>query len=459
VSGAVADGLPQPRQFWAVFTTGLGLIMAVLDGTIANIALPTIVHDLGVTPASAIWVVTSYQLAVTMTLLPLAALGEIIGFRRVYLGGLLLFTLASAGCAISTSLPLLIVARVTQGIGAAGVMSVNSALLRFIYPRRTLGRGFGINAMIGSATGALGPTVAAAVLSVAPWEYLFALNVPFGIAGLLLGRRMLPQTPRAGHKFDLASAVLNAIAFGAFILGIDGIGATGERATAVTELVLAAVAFYALVRRQMSRTNPLLPVDLLRRPIFALSVAAATTSFAAQGMVFVCMPFFLQDVLHFSRGQTGLLMTPWPATVAIVAPIAGRLSDRFSAARVGTTGQAVMFLGIVALFFLPHAPTPWDVAWRMSLAGFGFGLFNSPNNRTIVLSAPPERSGGASGMQATSRLMGQTTGTAIVGLLFALLGGAVTHVSLGLAAGFCIAAGLASVARTSTARPAPGRTP
>ena len=445
MSGAAPDGLAQPRQFWAVFTTGLGLVMAVLTGTIANIALPTIARDLDVSPASAIWVVNAYQVSVTMTLLPLAALGEILGFRRVYLVGLVVFTVASVACALATGLPALIVARVVQGVGAAGVRSVNSALLRFIYPRRTLGRGFGINAMIGSATGALGPSVASAVLAVAPWAYLFALNVPFGIAGVWLGWRMLPDSPRAGHRFDGVSAMLSAMAFGGLILGIDGIAEPGVGAMAA--LGVAGVAFWVLLRRQLSRPNPLLPVDLMRRPAFAFAVGASALSFAAQGMIWVCMPFFLEDTLHMTRGQTGLLMTPWPLTVAFVAPLAGRLSDRFSATRVGATGQAVMVLGIVALVFLPAYPTMFDVAWRMSLAGIGFGLFNSPNNRTIITAAPAARSGGASGMQATARLMGQTIGTAIVGVLFVVASSGAIQVSLVLAAVLCTAAGVATMVR------------
>ncbi len=441
------DGLPQPRQFWAVFATGLGLIMAVLTGTIANIALPTIARDFAISPSSAIWVVNAYQLSVTMTLLPLAALGEIFGFRRIYLIGLAIFTVASLACALADNLPLLIAARIAQGIGASGVMSVNSALLRYIYPRRTLGRGFGYNAMIGSTTGALGPSVASAVLSVAPWEWLFALNIPFGIAGLLLGLKMLPDSPRAGHAFDMWSAVLNAVAFGGFIIAIDGAGVAEERRLALGIFAVAATAFVLLLRRQLSRPNPLLPVDLMARPVFALSVTASTFSFAAQGMVWVCLPFYFEDVLGLTRGETGMLMTPWPLTVAFVAPIAGRLSDRFSAALVGTTGQAVMFIGMLLLLFLPEHAGLWEIGWRMSFAGVGFGLFNSPNNRAIITSAPAARSGGASGMQATARLMGQTIGTAIVGVLFAVLTSGATKVTLGLAAAFCVIAGIASVAR------------
>ena len=442
------DGLPQPRRFWAIVAIGLGLIMAVLTGNVASLALPAIARELVVSPAASVWVVNAYQLSVTMTLLAFAALGDIVSFRRVYLAGLVVFTIGSLACALADSLTTLVLARVLQGLGASAVMSVNSALIRFIYPRRLLGAGFGINAMIGSTTSALGPTVAAAILSVAPWQYLFALNVPFGIAGVLLGLRMLPPTPRASHRFDLGSAALNAVAFGLFIVGLSGLGSGSDRIAATFAIAAAGLAGWLLVRRQVARPTPLLPVDLLRRPTFALSVTASTFSFAAQGMMFVCMPFYFEEVLGRSQAETGLLMTPWPLTVAFVAPIAGRLSDRFSTALVGGCGQALMFIGTVALAVLPDDPSFWNIAWRMSLAGFGFGLFNSPNNRTIITSAPANRSGGASGMQATSRLMGQTIGTAIVGVLFSMLHVQGTIAALILGAAFCLIAGACSVKRT-----------
>jgi MFS transporter, DHA2 family, multidrug resistance protein len=204
------DGLPVPQRYWAVLTISLGLLMAVLDGAIANIALPTIARDLEATPADSIWVVNAYQLAVTISLLPLSSLGEIFGYRRVFTAGLAVFTVASLGCALSSSLTTLTLARVVQGFGAAGVMSVNTALIRFIYPRSWIGRGVGINAMVGSVSSALGPTVASAILSVAHWPWLFAVNVPTGALALLIGLRALPDSPLARHRFDLPSAALNA---------------------------------------------------------------------------------------------------------------------------------------------------------------------------------------------------------------------------------------------------------
>jgi len=198
-----ADGLPGPERFRAMITLGIAVAMSVLDSAIANIALPTIAQELHADPATSIWVVNAYQLAVTASLLPLASLGDIVGYRRVYWWGLLVFTVASAGCAAAQSLPVLVVARVLQGFGGAGIMSVNTALVRFVFPRVMLGRGIGTIAFVVATSAATGPTVAAAILSVASWHWLFAVNILPGILALYLAARVLPDTPRGRHRFEL----------------------------------------------------------------------------------------------------------------------------------------------------------------------------------------------------------------------------------------------------------------
>src|ERR1700742_4172981 len=185
------DGLPVPRRYWSVAAIWLAMTMSVLDGAIANVALPTIAGELHASAASSIWVVNAYQLAITVTLLPLAALGDRLGYRRVYMAGLLVFTLGSLGCALSHSLPTLTLARVFQGLGAGGIMSINAALVRFTYPKKFLGRGIGLNALVISVSAALGPTVAAAILARWSWEWLFAINVPIGVLAFAIGGRAL----------------------------------------------------------------------------------------------------------------------------------------------------------------------------------------------------------------------------------------------------------------------------
>ena len=212
---AIPDGIPIRAAAWAFFAIAIAMTMAVLDGAIVNIALPTIAGDLGVTPANAIWVVNAYQLAITVSLLPLASLGDSLGYRRVYVAGLAIFTAASFVCALAPSLTVLIGARVIQGLGAAGMMSVNIAIVRFIYPKALLGQGVGNMALVVATASATGPSVAAAILAVASWHWLFLVNVPLGALALFLSLRDLPKTPRSGHRIDGLSVALNAATLGA----------------------------------------------------------------------------------------------------------------------------------------------------------------------------------------------------------------------------------------------------
>jgi DHA2 family multidrug resistance protein-like MFS transporter len=384
-------------------------------------------------------------------LLPLASLGEIVGYRRVYLAGLILFTLASLFCSLSHTLPLLTIARMTQGFGAAGILSVNAALVRFTYPRAQLGRGIGINAMVVAISAAIGPTVASAILALGDWPYLFAINIPVGIAALAIGWRCLPHTPRANRPFDWQSAALCAITFGVGIAAIDSFGHSEAPAFLLSEFAVAALACVLLVRRQTHVASPLLPIDLLRIPIFALSVGSSVASFCGQMLAFVAIPFFLQSRFGYSAVQMGLLITPWPIAVAFAAPVAGRLVERYPAGLLGGIGLSVFALGLASLALLPAHPSTADIVWRMALSGAGFGLFQTPNNRTMIAAAPRERSGGASGMLGTARLLGQTIGAALVSLFLARYSIEGTRISLLVGVGFALLGAALSLFRLSPA--------
>jgi DHA2 family multidrug resistance protein-like MFS transporter len=287
------DGLPTPQRYWAAATIWLALTLSVLDGSIANVALPTIAGDLNSRPADSIWVVNAYQLAIVVSLLPMAAVGEMVGFRRIFQLGIVVFTLGSLGCTIAHSLPMLALSRAIQGFGAAGIMSQNGALVRFTYPSKVLGRGLGLNALVASAGAALGPTVASGILAVASWQWLFAVNVPIGIAAYLLGRRSLPDNPKSG-SFDLKGTLLNASMFGFGFIGIDLLTRGGNIWIGMSTLALGAISAAGLVLHSRSQSEPIVPFDLLRNPVFSLSVATSIASFAAQMLAFVSLPFFLK---------------------------------------------------------------------------------------------------------------------------------------------------------------------
>ena len=446
------NGLPMPRRLWAILAVTFGVALSVLDGTIANVALPTIAHELGVSSADSIWVVNAYQLAIVVSLLSFSTLGDVVGYRRIYIGGLVFFTLSSVGCAFAGSLEMLIAMRVIQGFGGAAVVSINTSIIRIIYPRDQLGRGMGINATVVAIASVAGPTLAAAILSMASWHWLFAINIPIGIAAVWLSMRFLPYNPvrLSDRRFDWRDGVMNALTFGLLIASVEGFSHGLDPRIVACGASAFCVVGYLFVRSQLRKPYPLLPFDLLRIPIFSLSVFTSICSFVAQ---MLALPFFLQKELGYSDVQTGLLLTAWPAVIVVVAPVAGLLVERVHAGVLGGVGLTVMAAGLLLLALLPDHPTDGAIIWRLVVCGAGFGLFQSPNNSILIASAPAYRSGSASGMLATARLIGQTTGAALMALFFHLFPSNSTHLALYVSAALALAGALASSTRISLALP------
>jgi MFS transporter, DHA2 family, multidrug resistance protein len=456
--GSPTDGLPPTERRWAMLTYLIGLSMSVLDGNIANTALPSIAVQLHASPETSIWVVNAFLMAVAICVVPLSSLVDIIGYKRIFQAGLLIFTLASLGCSLPHSIGQLVIARIVQGTGAAAIWSTSAAVMRYTYPRAILGQGIGLSGIIVFASAAAGPSVASAILSVASWHWLFAINVPFGLLSLALSERRLARAEGAGHRWDLWSAVLNAIMVVLLITGIENVGLEGHGRELVVELVGAAVACTLMVRRQVSLRAPMLPIDLFKRPIFALASSASLCAFMGQGLAFVVLPFYFVDGLGLSQVRAGLLLTPWPIAAGVMSHISGKLADRYTLRALGTTGMAGMTAGLLLLGLAPAHPTTMGIIWRAALGGAGFGFFGAPNNRAIVASAPRERSGGAGGIGTMSRLLGQAIGIAVVAVIFGLTanGQATLHSSslaLMWGASFTIVAGAISSVRLPHLKP------
>jgi MFS transporter, DHA2 family, multidrug resistance protein len=443
---ARADGLPVPRRYWAIAAIILAITMSVLDSTIVNVALPSLAHDFGASDAASIWVINSYQVAILMALLPLASLGEIVGYRRISQCGLVVFTLASLACALAPTLTALSIARVVQGLGAAGIMSVNSALVRFTYPQRMLGRAIGINAFSVAIAAATGPTIASAILAVAHWRWLFAVNVPVGIVTIAIALFALPETERSARRLNHVGVVLQAGTFGLLVVGLQSFAHDMMTPLGIAEIAGGSLLGVLLVRHEIVRETPLIPFDLLRLRLFSLSVGTSIGSFMAQTTGLIALPFEIQHVGH-SAAETGLLMTPWPVGVAVAAPLAGYLADRHPAGILASLGLLAMGAGLLLLAFFPHGGTSADLIWRMALCGLGFGFFQSPNNRTLISAAPYARTGAAGGMLATARLLGQTLGAAGVAILFRAYAGRGSNIALMVAAGISLGAAVISASR------------
>ena len=412
-----------PRQYLAVVAVLAAIMMGVLDGTVMNVALPTLSKEFDVSASNIIWVVNAYQLVVTMMLLGFAAIGDVFGYKRVFLCGVSIFVTASALCAMSRSFEMMVFARVLQGMGGACTMSINIALLRLIFPPHRLGRVMAANAVIVAVTAASGPTLGGAILSIGHWSWIFLLNIPLGLLALVLGWKLLPHNPptKEPKRLDGQSIVMNAVFFGLLIYTVEGIAHDGLSTLLVLQGVITVIAGIMYIRRQLQIPMPILPVDLFRIPIFSMSIGCSIACFTAQMMALVSLPFFMQHTLSMSVAETGLMLTPWPLATTLTAPLAGRLIEKVHPGILGAIGMMVFTLGLLLLSVVGKGVGLADLAWRMAVCGVGIGLFQTPNNVTITTSAPIRRSGGASGMLGTARVLGQTLGTAIVAIVFHLV--------------------------------------
>ena len=446
------DGLHRPRIYYAVISIFCGIFLSVVDGNICNVALPTIAQQLGVSSADSIWVVNAFQLVIMMTLLPFSTLGELYSYKKVYLGGVAVFTVASVFCTLSHSLPMLIASRAFQGLGASMMMSVNTSIAKLVFPKRHLGKGVSINATVVALSAVSGPSIAAGILSVAPWPWLFAINIPVGIITFLMGWRFLPDNPThvVGRKFNFQDALLNAVVFGLLIGCIELYSHDGRLTTVLVGVAFLLVSGWFYVRTQLRRKYPMLPFDLLRIPMFSMSVITSIVSYTAQMLALVGMPFLLLNTFGMNAVETGVVMTAWPFIVMFVAPLSGSLSGKIHPGLLGGLGLLLMSAGCFLLSYIPEDASHLDIAWRLMMCGAGFGFFQSPNNHLLLSSAPNHRAGSASGMLSTARLTGQATGAALVALLFHLFGDKAPHDAMLLAGTLTICAALFSFLRLRT---------
>ena len=440
------------KKYIAVIVLQIVLVMTVLDVTLVNVALPVLADKFSISSSASVWIITIYQLIITMLLLPVSSVGDLYSYKRTFLAGVVIFTLSSALCAASQNFTMLVVARGIQGVGAACVMGVNIALVRLIYPREILGRGMALNAMCIAVATAAGPTIAGGILSFASWHWLFLINVPLGIAAFFLGLRLLPRNPEVDHKpaFDWVSAVENMAVFGLIFYGIGNFARKGDLTVSCVMLVLGLVigAFY--LRRQFYHEQPLLPVDLFKNSMYSMSIATSVCSFIAQNVTMIALPFLFLDTYHLSEITTGLLITPWPIATMIVSPIAARYVERHNPGATAAVGMGVFIVGVLLLLLPGGMLTEWDIAWRMAVCGVGFGMFQTPNNIVMVMATPVNRSGGAGGMQSTARLVGQTCGATAVSTVFAIAqnNAHAVWICLSMSLVFALVAGIFSYTRT-----------
>lgn len=440
------------RKWLVLSAVAMGIFLATIDGSIVNVALPTLSTALGADFATVQWVVLSYLLTITTLLAVVGRLADMYGRKRLYNSGFVVFTLGSLLCGLSPSVGWLIGFRVLQGIGAALILALGLALVTEAFPPQERGRALGIAGSIVSIGIVTGPTLGGIIIENLSWHWIFFVNVPIGILGTYLVWRNIPATsPPGGQQFDFGGAATLCLGLLGVLLGLT----TGQREGFTSPQALGLFVFgifflAALVYIQRRHPQPIIDPVLFRNRLFTVNLFTGLLVFIGLGSG-VLIPFYLETVLGYSVQQVGLLLAVVPIALGIVSPISGVLSDRIGSRPISALGLAVTMLGYMALSTLSTETTAVGFILRYVLVGVGVGLFQSPNNSAMMGTAPRERLGVASGLLAMTRNLGQTVGIAVLGalwagLVFGAAGGPVTGgaTAAPLAAQ---AAGLAGVAR------------
>ncbi|MEI7742776.1 MAG: DHA2 family efflux MFS transporter permease subunit, partial [Chloroflexota bacterium] len=369
------------RKWLILLTVSLGSLMSTLDGSIVNIALPSIEAEFRIDLPTVGWVVVAYLLVVGSLLLPVGRLGEVLTFKRVYIAGFALFTAASVASGAAPTAALLIAFRVVQAVGAAMIMSMGPAIIARTFPAGERGRALGLNGVSVSLGLTMGPALGGILTAVASWRAIFLINLPIGILAVLWAWRVLPEeTPGKGQRFDLRGAALSGAALFALLLALsEGQGWGWGSAPTLGLLAVALVLGIAFVIAERRAVQPLIDLALFRIRPFAFGLASVVLAFIGMFVGVFLMPWLLERGNGFSAAETGLMLTPVPIAMAIVAPFAGSAADRWGPSIPASTGIVVMVLALLSLTTLPSQLTALDLLPRLVLLGVGQGLFMSPN--------------------------------------------------------------------------------
>jgi EmrB/QacA subfamily drug resistance transporter len=422
-----ASATATPSKWKVLAVVGVGVFMCTLDSSIVNVSLPAIAGHFAVPVGAAVeWVVIAYLVVIASTLLTMGRLSDRVGRRTIWILGLMVFTAGSALCGGAPSLALLIAARVVQGIGGSMLMAVSPAMLVAAFPPQERGRALGFNAMVVAFGITAGPALGGAITQQASWRWIFYINLPIGIAGAVATYGVLPRdTPREARRFDVAGAVLLGITLGALATGLSVGNEVGWSSPLVLGLGAAVVVGLALFLVQARRhPAPVLDRSLFENRLFAWATISLVLSFLSVFAVPFLLPIYLQQLRGFDALETGLMLTPFPLLLGVVAPVSGHLADRFGTRWLAAVGMTIMCGGLLLLSRIDDRTSVAGVIWPQLVAALGMALFSSPNNSAIMGAAPRDRQGVAAGMLATGRTMGQSLSVAISGAVFGTLGAA-----------------------------------
>lgn len=407
------------QKWWVMLSVAMGVFLSTIDGSIVQVALPTLKRELNTNYATVQWVIVSYLLVLSSMMLGVARLADMIGKKRIYMVGMVIFTVGSVLCGLAPTVGFLIGFRVLQGVGAVMLQALGAAIVTEAFPDSERGRALGVIGTVVSLGIITGPTLGGLLIGLVNWRAIFLVNLPVGVIGLFLVRRFVPDwRPPGGQRFDTAGAVVLLLTLVALALGLTFAPSTGWGDPLIILLLGGALVGLGVFLGVEDRLRqPMVDLSLFRDPLFSVSLATGLLVFVAVSAR-VVLPFYLEEVQGYSTAKAGLFLTIIPIALGIMAPISGTLSDRYGSRGIALLGLAVMGVGCLAVATLQADTSTLGYIVRLAPFGIGAGLFQSPNNSAIMGSAPRERLGVASGLLALSRNMGQVIGIPMIGAVF-----------------------------------------
>ncbi len=416
-----------PNHPWRGFAAvSVGSIMSTLDGSIVNVTLPTLRQELGASFGGVEWVVATYLLVISATLLAAGRLGDLFGHRRMYVGGLLLFTVGSGACGLASSLAALVAARALQALGATAMMAMGPAIVTALFPLEQRGRALGAVATVVALGLTMGPPLGGLILQHLSWRWVFLPNLPIGVAGAIWASRVLPQgRPRPGARMDWSGAAILAFALVSLVAGLQTLPGGGGGPWGFFAGALAAGAL--LVRHVRRAASPVLDPGLFRSVIFSAGIAGGLLSYAAMFALNLLTPFYLSGVQGLSARGLGLMLTPVPLALSVASPLSGWLTDRFGGRSLSAAGMVVLAAGLAGLSRAGAGASLAAVGALLATCGLGMGLFQPPNNTAVMSAVPREKLGSGAGMLATARNLGMVLGISSSSAIFRSRGGATSR--------------------------------
>jgi EmrB/QacA subfamily drug resistance transporter len=408
------------KKWLVMASVACGVFLSTVDGSIVNIALNSLVIEMGKPLAVVEWVVLAYMLTIATLMLSIGRLADMTGKKKIYILGLAIFTVGSGLCGLSPSVYWLIGFRVLQAIGAAMLMALGTAIVTEAFPSRERGKAMGLMGLMVSIGVISGPTIGGFILQSLSWHWLFFVNLPVGVIALIMATRFVPDfRPEGKQRFDFAGAAALFLSLSGFLVGLLVIQLNGFSSPFVYAFfLLGAIALIWFIRIERHAPEPMIDLNLFRNRLFSINLITGSLCFVASAGIALLMPFYLQNVMAFDAQKTGLLMVIPPLGIALMAPISGALSDKMGSRLITTIGLVVAGLGYLIVSGLTPETSILEYILRYLPIGLGMGIFQSPNNSAVMGSAPKDRLGVASGLLSLTRVIGQMAGIAILGAIY-----------------------------------------